>query len=87
MRILHVVIIVINIIYNKLTLKDVKTLVKLGLRRRGNAGPVTYVTGQGSGLVLEDLRPQAQGGVGNLHQFSEIGAFASADRHTLQHAA
>jgi len=34
MRILHAVIIVINIIYNKLTLKDVKTLIKMGLRQR-----------------------------------------------------
>jgi hypothetical protein len=70
MRILHVVIIVINIIYNKITLKGVKTLVKMGLRQRmvpGDAGPVTEITGQQSGLVLEDLPPQAQGGLGNLH--------------------
>lgn len=70
MRILHAVIIVINIIYNKLTLKGVKTLVKMGVRQRmirGDAGPVIEITGQRSGLVLEDLPPQAQGGLGNLH--------------------
>lgn len=70
MRILHVVIIVINIIYSKLTLKGVKTLVKMRVRQRmvrGDAGPVTEITGQRSGSVLKDLRPQAQGGLGNLH--------------------
>ena len=36
-------------------------------------------------LALKNLGPQPQRGFGNLHDFSEIGAFAGADGHPLQY--
>ncbi|SXF36027.1 hypothetical protein SB5439_02087 [Klebsiella variicola] len=34
---------------------------------------------------LEELRPETEGGIGDLHQLIEIRAFPCANRHALQY--
>lgn len=66
--------------------KDNKINLFCGDKANRRADPAAEYRRKQGASGLEDLRPETESGIGDLHQLVEIRAFPGANRHPLQNA-
>ena len=66
--------------------KVIKINLFCGDKANRRADPAAEYRRKQGASGLEDLRPETESGIGDLHQLVEIRAFPGANRHPLQNA-
>ena len=65
--------------------KVIKINLFCGDKANRRADPAAEFRRKRGASGLEELRPETEGGIGDLHQLIEIRAFPCANRHALQY--